>query len=184
LDPNDLVITIPGFLTPDECQLYIREGEARGFRFAPITTHDGPVSAPDVRNNERVMFDDPAMAADLWDRLRPYVPPTLEGWSAAGLNERFRFYRYHPGQRFAPHYDGSFTRHAAERSFLTFMLYLNDTFAGGHTRFFNAYEDTRFAIKPLEGAALLFVHEQLHEGAAVTRGTKYVLRSDVMYRKP
>ena len=29
--------------------------------------------------------------------------------------------------------------------------------------------------------ALIFEHELLHEGAAVTAGRKYVLRSDVMY---
>jgi hypothetical protein len=29
--------------------------------------------------------------------------------------------------------------------------------------------------------ALVFVHEQLHEGAAVESGRKYVLRTDVMY---
>ena len=29
--------------------------------------------------------------------------------------------------------------------------------------------------------ALIFDHFLLHEGAAVTRGRKYVLRSDVMY---
>jgi hypothetical protein len=29
--------------------------------------------------------------------------------------------------------------------------------------------------------ALIFVHDQLHEGAAVVSGRKYVLRTDVMY---
>jgi hypothetical protein len=29
--------------------------------------------------------------------------------------------------------------------------------------------------------ALIFEHQLLHEGAAVTQGRKYVLRSDVMY---
>jgi hypothetical protein len=29
--------------------------------------------------------------------------------------------------------------------------------------------------------ALVFVHRQLHEGALVLQGRKYVLRTDVMY---
>lgn len=34
---------------------------------------------------------------------------------------------------------------------------------------------------PRAGSALLFIHDTWHEGAAVTAGTKYVLRSDVLY---
>jgi hypothetical protein len=32
--------------------------------------------------------------------------------------------------------------------------------------------------------ALVFVHQQLHEGASVGTGRKYVLRTDVMYASP
>jgi len=39
------------------------------------------------------------------------------------------------------------------------------------------------SIKPETGMALIFKHELLHEGAKVTAGLKYVLRSDVMYRR-
>ncbi len=38
-------------------------------------------------------------------------------------------------------------------------------------------------VQPQRGKALIFAHRQLHEGAAVVRGRKYVLRSDVMYRQ-
>jgi prolyl 4-hydroxylase len=31
--------------------------------------------------------------------------------------------------------------------------------------------------------ALVFDHQQVHEGAAVESGRKYVLRTDVMYRR-
>lgn len=37
-------------------------------------------------------------------------------------------------------------------------------------------------ISPRRGRALLFQHMVLHGGRAVTRGSKYVLRSDVLYR--
>jgi hypothetical protein len=33
------------------------------------------------------------------------------------------------------------------------------------------------------GTTLCFIHEQKHEGSPVTEGTKYVIRSDVMYQK-
>ena len=51
-----------------------------------------------------------------------------------GANERFRCYRYKPGQKFAAHYDGAFERDETERSLLTFMVYLNDDFEGGRHR--------------------------------------------------
>jgi len=82
-----------------------------------------------------------------------------------------------PGQRFAPHYDGCFRRNPSECSELTFMVYLNDGFAGGATTFHDFDEE----VVPQAGMALLFQHQLLHEGCVVTSGVKYVLRSDVMY---
>ena len=61
------------------------------------------------------------------------------------------------------------------RSELTLLVYLNEGFEGGETDFRD------FAIRPATGMALLFIHDTWHEGAEVTAGTKYVLRSDVMY---
>lgn len=54
-------------------------------------------------------------------------------------------------------------------------VYPNDGFTGGDTDF------RAFRVKPEAGAALLFIHDTWHEGAAIESGTKYVLRSDVMY---
>jgi hypothetical protein len=99
-------------------------------------------------------------------------------WHLLGFNERWRYYRYGPGERFAPHSDGSFVRSENERSHLTFMLYLNDDFLGGETKFYFPY----LAVQPARGQALVFVHWKLHEGAEILRGQKYVLRTDVMYR--
>lgn len=186
---RDDIFTVRGFLTPDECAAHIARAEAAGFGDAPITTSVGAVVDKRVRNNDRVMIDDPALAAGLWERLRPLAPERLGGWVAAGLNERFRFYRYDPGQRFHWHYDGRFDRSPAERSFLTFMVYLNAGFAGGETAFrtrpFGALPDgdDEFEVVPQEGMALVFAHPVLHQGAEVTAGRKYVLRSDVMYRR-
>lgn len=174
-----LVATVADLLAPSECAAAIRRIEALGPSAAPITTARGFVMAPDIRNNERVMFDDPALAAALFARVAPHLPPMLAGMTPAGVNERFRGYRYAPGQRFAPHYDGAFVRDDRERSLLTFLVYLDDGCAGGHTRFL----DFDRAVAPRAGMALLFQHQLLHEGAEVTAGRKYVLRSDIMYRR-
>ena len=55
------------------------------------------------------------------------------------------------------------------------MIYLNDDFEGGATRFMQA------AVKPVKGTALVFAHPLSHQGDPVTAGRKYVVRTDVMY---
>ena len=67
---------------------------------------------------------------------------------------------------------------------MTFMVYLNDDFTGGETKFYLDTGAPRLSVRPERGAALVFVHRQLHEGAPVVEGRKYVLRTDVMYSQP
>lgn len=175
------VAVVHDVLSQAECRALVARIEALGPAFAPITTAAGFVVRPDVRNNDRVMFDDPALGALLFRRLRGAFPETWPGgWRAVGMNERFRCYRYHPGQRFAPHFDGAFVRHARERSEVTVLVYLNGGCRGGET----ALCDYDLAIVPARGRALCFRHAILHEGREVESGVKYVLRTDVMYRSP
>eukprot|EP00803_Ostreobium_quekettii_P002991 evm.model.scf_215EXC.10 EVM.evm.TU.scf_215EXC.10 scf_215EXC:113064-113651(-) len=89
-------------------------------------------------------------------------------------------------------------RNERERSWKTIMIYLNDDFEGGSTNFLNnvapiRYDDERriratpdqirYQVTPEAGTALVFNHRMLHEGGLVTRGCKYILRSDVMYTR-
>jgi predicted 2-oxoglutarate/Fe(II)-dependent dioxygenase YbiX len=173
-----LAWTVEGVLSRAECGALIARIDEAGCVPAPITTGAGFVMRPDIRNNTRVIFGDPALAADLFGRVVGRVPEVLADWAVAGANERLRCYRYAPGQRFAPHYDGAFVRSPTERSRLTFLVYLNDDFAGGCTDF----PDLEKRVAPRAGMALLFQHHLLHEGCVVTQGVKYVVRSDVMYR--
>lgn len=93
-----------------------------------------------------------------------------------------------------------------QQSFVTFQLYLNDgggaDFVGGATRFIQPTKidielnlGTRktsdnsasiadvYEVVPKAGRLLLFQHNCWHEGETVTKGIKYVLRSEVMYSK-
>lgn len=188
------VRVVDGVSSDDECTALIARIEALGPSFAPVTTSRGFVDRPDIRNNDRVIFDDVDLARDLFRRLRPHLPlqrcgddpearrgrPGIDpSWEAVALNERFRGYRYGPGQRFAPHYDGAFRRSDDELSAITVLLYLNEGCVGGDTRIL----DWGCTVVPRRGSVLLFDHHILHEGAEVMAGRKYALRSDVMYRR-
>lgn len=169
------IITIPEVLSAAECHDHIARSEQIGYEAAPIITFRGPKIDEDVRNNDRILVDDHELAAFVWPRIRDHTPAILDGREAIGLNDRFRYYRYKPGQKFALHRDGSFRRKSGEESKLTCILYLNDDFSGGET----AVKDR--VIEPKRGLALIFRHEFLHEGRPVLEGIKYVLRTDVMY---
>jgi len=177
----DRIITIEGFFWLEKCASYIAESEDNGYDAASITTRHGQVMNTEVRNNHRVIFDSPQLADQLWPRPRSFVPSPLWNREAIGLNQRFRFYRYDAGQTFKPHYDGSFRRDNGEKSQVTFMIYLNEEFNGGETKFDLRYPHGAMSVRPQTGMALLFVHNLRHEGAPVATGRKYVLRTDVMY---
>lgn len=174
---SDRIFTVSEFFTPAECDAHIKLAEGNGFDEAPINTPFGPELRKDVRNNTRVIVDDISRAQELWSRIQDYIPHAFAGWQACGVNERFRYYRYEVGQQFDWHYDGYFERRTGERSQFTFMVYLNEGFTGGATTI------EKLDIVPRQGMALFFTHRLLHKGQPVESGVKYVLRTDVMYRR-
>jgi prolyl 4-hydroxylase len=177
VEKNSGVFIIEHFLSAALCQHYIGMGEDMGYVPSEVNFRDGSRRAEDIRNNDRVIFDNPEMAASLFERARPHLPAEIGEWSVCGFNERFRFYRYGPQEYFKWHRDGTFAKSPDEMSFLTFMMYLNGGFEGGDTEF-----KTEF-IRPEEGTALVFPHKLPHQGVEIISGLKYVLRTDVMYRK-
>lgn len=70
----------------------------------------------------------------------------------------------------------------------TLHLYLNgeneeDELEGGATSFLSKDETRRLDVNPKTGSVLIFQHRSLyHEGAIVTKGTKYTMRTDLLYK--
>lgn len=169
---------IEDFLSAAACEQLIQTADTIGFEEAKVQVGEGRQSMmKNVRNNERILYPNLQLAADLWQRVQPFVTPTLGLYTASGLNELFRFYKYAPGQRFKMHRDGSYVRNDTECSFYTFLLYLNDDFEGGETEFQDIV-----TINPKRGSLLLFHHPLRHEGKLLLSGYKYALRSDIMYK--
>ncbi len=109
-DLADRLFTIDAVLSQAECREMVERAERIGFEIATINAWEGPRVDTKVRNNDRVILDDAALANELWGRVRERVPPLRAGRQVRGLNERFRFYRYTTGQKFAWHSDGPFQR--------------------------------------------------------------------------
>ena len=65
----DLFLTVDDVLALAECEQLIQCIESLGPTDALITTSAGFVMRPDIRNNTRVMFEDPALAVDLLARV-------------------------------------------------------------------------------------------------------------------
>lgn len=171
------VFTVDDFMSKEESQKWIQFSEEAGYENAKISLGKKQVLNQSVRNNERFIYDSVELAEELWERVKDFVPPETVYGKAMGLNERFRFYKYHSGQQFRLHQDGSYMRNIHEWSSFTFMIYLNEDMKGGATRFMNC------SIQPKTGKALIFRHELVHEGCPVIEGIKYVLRTDVMYKR-
>ena len=167
-------------LTSRECRDIIDAAEQKGFMDA------GTAYPPAYRNNDRQLLDDPQLAATMFERLRHLLPEQLDGARLVGLNERFRVCRYRDNQRFSIHQDGAWHPDDQTASRLTLMLYLNDDtgFSGGSTRFFTHRGGPVWkTVRPAAGRLALFDHRLWHDGQRVRGGTKYILRTDVIYRK-
>lgn len=130
---------------------------------------------------------------------------------ALGINARFRFYRYSQDDFFKPHSDGAWpgsriidNQLIADAlpdrfSQMTFLILLSEDFQGGATRFLvNADDHTKPAragdpvanvdIRTPAGSVLCFPHgmhplQCIHSSVAITKGVKYIIRSDVLFER-
>ena len=151
------------------------------------------------------------LADALWRRILPHLKAedianlvplgwATEGtWLPVALNECFLFSGYDPGAYFRPHFDGMYINPYGECSIFTLTVYLNDDFEGGRLLFRAEPEKCDGGVfsgsarlknqpiiasfRPRRGTALVFNHDTLHEGEKVKKGTKFIFRTSMMFRK-
>lgn len=192
---NKFCKVIDNALSSQECMNIIKRSEKAGYRKALVNIGRGEILDEDYRNSDRCIIDDVDFAKALFDRIKHELPQThkMSGrvYEVHGLNERMRILKYSNGGFFAAHQDGHFSRgpYGHERSFHTAMIYLNEggggDFEGGSTNFpcdYGKVSEGDEEYVPSTGSVLVFDHRLLHEGSKVTKGTKYAIRTDVMYK--
>ncbi|KAM9942967.1 hypothetical protein ACTFIT_006362 [Dictyostelium discoideum] len=183
--PNNklFAITIDDVFTEEECKEWIDLTEKTGYEPALVNIGYGQQQLmTDIRNNDRCIIDSVEMADKIYQRVKKFIPHTFnQKWEVVSLNERLRFLRYYVGQEFKKHQDGNYKRNNGETSFITLQLYLNNVEEGGSTKFFLKSGQNEIEIIPKPGKVLLFQHNIWHQGSPVTKGVKYVIRTDVMY---
>jgi hypothetical protein len=69
---------------------------------------------------------------------------------------------------------------------MTFLILLSEDFDGGATRFRVNHND--IDIRTPAGSVLCFPHgmhplHKVHSSVPITRGTKYIIRSDVLFKQ-
>mmetsp|Transcript_2500 Transcript_2500/g.3777 ORF Transcript_2500/g.3777 Transcript_2500/m.3777 type:complete len:382 (+) Transcript_2500:209-1354(+) len=189
---GEVCISVKGVLDKEECNNIIERAEDIGFRPALLQLRGIQILDRKSRNSERCIIDDEVFTARLYDRLRGVLPGCFGSSRTVGLNERVRILKYVPGQSFPIHQDGQFKRGAeagkreGEVSYFSVLVYLNSSkidFQGGGTRMFLNPE--KFVdYEPSLGDVLVFNHKIFHEGSEVLEGTKYCIRTDLMFEKP
>jgi hypothetical protein len=205
------VFVLQNVLSPNDCEKMIQCAEQMGM--TPDTPSGG--SAKDMTSiladNFFWLADEPLLSW-IYERCKPFLPQQIQGCDIAGLNARWRLYRYTPGSIYRPHIDGAwpgsglkpngeyiYDAYGDRWSKLTFLIRLNDDFDGGATTYFTPSVDVGYLdarpVCPKQGSVLVFPHGDtagslLHEGSAVfdsqgtLRDAKYVIRTEVLYMIP
>lgn len=167
-----LLWTVENIYTKKECDNLIKLIKKSNPK--PATTNFS------FRNQDRVILDRPQFTTDLFSRLKSHLPAKIANLKLIGINERLRMYRYQKGQRFSPHTDHWYQPHTDRITLHSILVYLNDDFVGGETKFTEQIEKT---VVPKTGMVAIFQHKIRHEGCEVRRGIKYAIRTDTIYEK-
>ncbi len=155
-------------LTSEECEALIAKAESVGFKVARMQSRG--------RNNRETFVRCPQTMETVLNRLSQQISddPTID-FEVLRLGPILECYRYQTGEFVAPHSDAPRELEPGLKSAYTLVIYLSDEIQGGDTVFPNR----GVRVCPQRGRAVLFEHSIRHEGATVTDGMKYIVRTDV-----
>lgn len=200
-----LAVQFPNLLSLEECEQLIALGSTTFdyIRHAVHTAPDGTQLTVELQNpnhHKLSVFHHESWVQLLWSRIQPQLTkerlaPFLRRETVnmpTGLNPRLRVLKYDAidQDEFPPHIDAT-TRVDGKISLLTVLLYLNSgggqDFQGGETCYLNHAASLGQTVKdrtvviPQVGTIVIFEHDLYHAGNPLEWGTKYVLRTDLLF---
>ena len=155
---------IENFITPELCKELIAKGEEMGFQGSEVVRDGQRMLDYSQRSSKAVCLPIP----EIDEKLKCLVGNLeLQG---------FQMLKYEEGNDFKPHFDNG--KGLAKRLF-TILIYLNDDYEGGETKF----PLSNLTVKPEIGKLLIFQNLKagendkfsMHEGSKIVTGVKYVL---------
>lgn len=192
---KEFIFEIDDFLTSEECENLIKENDNNLFK--------SKVLSKDKYSSGRI-------SSQKWiknDKLNKKLLKLAQKYTNIKLTEKnaenIQFAKYDTKGKYDAHYDicdpinngakfidkckEDFKNYGSVR-FLTILVYLNDNYIGGETKFTKINK----IIKPTKGKALVFlncnldnesyknglcnkIEDSLHAGLPVTEGTKYII---------
>jgi hypothetical protein len=195
---------LENFFSEEECSHYIDQSLEIGYK--PLS---GEYPSR-YRNCERACVLSGDLSSIMWKRILKFLTKEdIDGikpmdfnndgiWKPFKVNEGMKFTKYLKGQYFKPHIDGLITLKENESTIHTVIVYLNDDFEGGDTHFLKVPEegfvkflegskDENYEIletyKPKKGSCLIFPNYHCHSGSTLTNGTKYILRTEIVFKR-
>ena len=166
------IVRFNDFLSAAECA-WLAQAAAPMFEPAPtVDERTGRLIMNPVRTSDTAVFP--------WVAENPAVHALNRRIAAASATraeqgEPLQVLRYAPGQEYRPHIDA--VPGLANQRILTMLVWLNDDYEGGETRFI----ETGLTVKGRKGDALLFENvdaegrpdtKMVHAGLPVTAGVK------------
>jgi prolyl 4-hydroxylase len=113
--------------------------------------------------------DVPPMLQPLWTEIRARAEALGAAHAAELRAGEIQLVRYPEGGFFLTHYDAGGEKREWRK--ISVIVYLNDDFGGGATRF----PAFGVEVRPRVGHALTFLPYYAHDGEVVTGGEKYIL---------
>lgn len=172
-DESYWLYEIDNLLTPEECDIVIKEAYNKGFEQSTVYTNGSSVLA-DTRNSNTCWLDNNVNIANkISSVVNKLVDYPLEN------QEALQVVKYPPGGYFNLHHDATDYDGPLKDRIITFLIYLNDDFTGGETEF----PQINKKIIPKKGKAVIFwttdnnsniLPKSLHAGVPVKSGTKYI----------
>ena len=201
--PSDCAaFVIDSFLNVAECEQLIHLANklsSTGFHYVTEASHmdsDGIthiVKLQEANKHKLSVYEHTPTIKMLWKKMEPIIQPHIRKFIAhtncgrpIGLNPRLRVLRYDATDNdvFEPHFDAT-TKVDNTTSLLTVLIYLNVDFSGGETCYLDHHIsrniDSCTKIVPSMGKVVIFEHDLYHSSIPLECGTKYVLRTDVLF---